>query len=348
MAAVPAMSGEDDADQQFEELRISMIDSGCALRKFSEGLLSLYTTNQVTGTDDDAKKFLQVRDEVRTNAIVYRDRVLPLTERAVTQISNVMAYFSDLEFDDWADNIMEHLDDVNKGMVILAYIQLLHDSINTSLIESREKAKLAKIGMDRMHKKYAAVVQELEERAKKHRKTAADARLWGSVFNFGGIGVAVGEYIAHGPSCEADKIEAESTGKRENAELALRAVIITDKVLIASVQDFLDGIEACSKFLTFLKMKLGAVKNYGEKGRKMVWFKAMKKKSLEIQKIAAYFVSMTNFMKNEINAIPEQVGDKNYVDWWLEKRKQEFEKNHKSTWELICTDLREIWQTLLD
>ena len=45
---------------------------------------------------------------------------------------------------------------------------------------------------------------------------------------------------------------------------------------------------------------------------------------------------MTDMMRTDLNAIPEQPNDKNYVDVWFEKQRETFRKEHKSIWALIA------------
>ena len=45
---------------------------------------------------------------------------------------------------------------------------------------------------------------------------------------------------------------------------------------------------------------------------------------------------MTDMMRTDIAAIPENPNDKNYVDIWYEQQKEQFKKEHKSVWYLIC------------
>ena len=129
---------------------------------------------------------------------------------------------------------------------------------------------------------------------------------------------------------------ANAVAKRENAEVAHRAVQITSTFLIPAVKEFIEGMETCSAFLVYTKENLEKMKNYGDKGVKEIYFKTMKKKAQQLSSNSMRFLMMTDMMRTDINAIPEEPSDKNYVDQWFEDQQQKFQREHKSIWALIA------------
>ena len=54
----------------------------------------------------------------------------------------------------------------------------------------------------------------------------------------------------------------------------------------------------------------------------------IKKQSKEINNNCLKFLSVTDMMRTDLQAIPSLVSDKNYVDTWLEQQLEEFKKQH--------------------
>ena len=95
-------------------------------------------------------------------------------------------------------------------------------------------------------------------------------------------------------------------------------------------------METCAGFLMYTKENLEKMKNYGDKATKEIYFKAMKKRAHQLSSNSMRFLMMTDMMRTDINAIPEEPNDKNYVDLWFEEQTQKFRKEHKSVWGLIA------------
>ena len=74
------VGAQQDQEEQMAVVEQSLGQLPLAMAKFSSMIRSLYTTNQVTASDEGTRTFLEVRDNTRRNAAVYKDKVLPLTE----------------------------------------------------------------------------------------------------------------------------------------------------------------------------------------------------------------------------------------------------------------------------
>jgi len=118
--------------------------------------------------------------------------------------------------------------------------------------------------------------------------------------------------------------------------IANRAAHNTSTWLIPAVKEFIEGMKTCTAFLVFTKENLEKMKNYGDKGAKKIYFNAMKKKAQQLSNNSMRFLMMTDMMRSDLNAIPEEPSDKNYVDEWFEEQKQKFRREHKSIWASIA------------
>ena len=312
------------------------------MASFSVGLRSLFGVNQVTGLDDQTKIFQEVREDVWRNAVIYKDKVLPVTTHVVRSIGLYMSSFIDVEFDDWAENLDDFLDDINKGIGFCEYLKQLHNSIIINLKRNEDKAAVGQQKMALMASDYKKMAEDLEKEAKSWKDAAEAKQFWGWLTGAitAGISTVILNAFAKSDAEEAAEKASEAAAKSKNAEIAIRAVSITNNVVIPAIKDFLDGIHACSGFLIRTRESLEEMKNYGEHGPKKVYYQAMRNRAAELKETCLMFQMMTNEMSTGIDAIPEP-SDKNYVDVWFEKQQAEFRENHKSTWALIAHSIQD-------
>ena len=312
------------------------------MASFSVGLRSLFGVNQVTGLDDQTKIFQEVREDVWRNAVIYKDKVLPVTTHVVRSIGLYMSSFIDVEFDDWAENLDDFLDDINKGIGFCEYLKQLHNSIIIDLKRNEDKAAVGQQKMALMASDYKKMAEDLEQEAKGCKDRAEAKEFWGqatAAFT-AGISTMILNAFAQKDEEDAARKASEAAAKSKNAEIAIRAVSITNNVVIPAIKDFLDGIHACSGFLIRTRESLEEMKNYGEHGPKKVYYQAMRNRAAELKETCLMFQMMTNEMSTGIDAIPEP-SDKNYVDVWFEKQQAEFRENHKSAWALIAHSIQD-------
>ena len=69
------------------------------------------------------------------------------------------------------------------------------------------------------------------------------------------------------------------------------------------------------------------MKDHAEKGKK-VHFKIMKNSSKEIEQGCERFLAVAQFIKTQMDVIPKDPSDDNYVDRWLEEQLEKFENSY--------------------
>ena len=298
-------------------------------------VMVMIIVNQVTKEDEGTRIFLEVREEVRRNAVVYKDKVLPLTEEVIRHIGSFADSFLDLDFDDWVEGLEETVKDMDKAIGFCKILSQMHLTIIEDL------CLVAEVGikmMEKMALEYKEMSKELEKRAQECKESADDKRFWGNVTGVLtlGISTAVLHAQAHGDDWDAKEKTANALAKRENAELAVRAADVTKVFIIPAVKDFIEGVEVCSTFLVCSRENLRKMRNNSEKGSKEIYFKAIKKRAQLLSRLSMRFLTRTDMMRSDLNAIPAEVVDKNYVDVWFERQKQRFLEENKSIWALIA------------
>ena len=320
------------------EVEQSLAKLPLSMAKFSSMTRSLFGVNQVTGQDDGSKTFLEVRDNVRRNGAIYKDKVLPLTEEVVRHIGFFADSFLDFDFNDWTESLEDTISDIDKAIGFCMILRQMHLNISEELKRNEDKAEVGIHMMDRMASEYQKMSEELERNARMCKESAEAKQFWGAVtgaFTFG-ISTAVLHSFAQHDEQEANEKMATAVAKKENAEVARRAAHITSTLLLPAVREFIEGMETCSAFLVYTKENLEKMKNYSDKSTKEIYFKAMKKKAQQLSSNSMRFLMMTDMMRSDIDAIPEEASDKNYVDEWFEQQKEKFRREHKSIWTLIA------------
>ena len=334
------MAGEEIAvqEQQLVEVEQSLAKLPLSMAKFSSMTRSLYGVNQVTGEDKGSKTFLEVREDVRRNAAIYKDKVLPLTEEVVRHIGFFADSFLDFDFNDWTEALEDTIGDIDKAIGFCMILRQMHLSISEELKRNQDKAEVGIQMMDKMASEYQRMSEGLERDARLCKESAEAKHFWGNVTGALTLGIStiVLHSVAQQDEQEANEKMGKAVAKRENAEVAHRAAHITSTSLIPAIREFIEGMDTCSAFLVNTKENLEKLKNYGDKGAKQIYFKAMKKKAQELSSNSMRFLTMTDMIRSDIAAIPEEVSDKNYVDEWFELQKEKFRTEHKSIWALIA------------
>lgn len=325
-------------DQQLVEVQESLATLPLSMVKFSSMIRSLYSVNQVTGEDQGTKLFLEVRDDTRRNAAIYKEKVLPLTEEVIRHIGFFADSFIDFDYEDWTEGLDDIISDITKAIGFIDILRQMHLTIIEDLKKNEDKAQVGLKMMGKMADEYQKKAAELERKAKEFSDSADAKKWWGNVTGIftAGITTIVLHSVAQTDVQKAKENAVSSLAKQENADLAHRVANITSSMLIPAVKEFVEGMETCSSFLVNTKENLEKMKNYGEKGKKEMYFKGMKKKAQLLSSSSMRFLMMTDMMRTDIAAIPENPNDKNYVDIWYEQQKEQFKKEHKSVWYLIC------------
>merc|ERR1719186_1354311 len=128
---------------------------------FSAGLKDLFSTKRVTKEVDGTKKFFQLRNDVRKNAVVYSNKILPVTEEVVRAIGFHADYFEDLDFEEWSENLQEIIEDLEESEDRCAMLHYMHMTILENLSTTSDDANEALISMEDLKTKYEEKAEQL-------------------------------------------------------------------------------------------------------------------------------------------------------------------------------------------
>ena len=136
-------------------------------------MMVIMFVNQVTNEDEGTRIFLEVREEVRRNAVVYKDKVLPLTEEVIRHIGSFADSFLDFDSNDWVEGLEETIKDMDKAVGFCKILSQMHLTIIEDL------CLVAEVGikmMEKMALEYKEMSKELEKRAQECKESADDKR----------------------------------------------------------------------------------------------------------------------------------------------------------------------------
>ena len=178
--------------------------------------------------------FSQVRNDVRKNAAIYKDKVLPLTEEVVRHIAFFADSFIDFDFDDWTEVLDDTIRDIDKAIGFCMILKQMHLSISEDLKRNEDKAEIGIQMMDKMALEYRENSEELTREAQKYRESAELKQLWGNLtalFTLGISTIVLHSFAEHDKQ-ESNEKTALAVAERENAEVSLRAAPVIIIIVI--------------------------------------------------------------------------------------------------------------------
>ena len=104
------------------------------LLQFTQTLRSFYAENLVTEKTEASETFIEIRDSVARNAIVYANKVLPLTQEVIRNIAFFSDTFNSLELEDWKDCLDDIIAELDKAQGFCDVLRTMHNTIIQDLM----------------------------------------------------------------------------------------------------------------------------------------------------------------------------------------------------------------------
>ena len=79
---------------------------------FSLAMRCLYHDKTITGKSEAQKKFIELRDSTKNDAMAYIRDIMPWNESSITNVQDFFGYYTTLSYEDWT----ESLDDIQKEL----------------------------------------------------------------------------------------------------------------------------------------------------------------------------------------------------------------------------------------
>jgi hypothetical protein len=260
------------------DLNRKMSEMPRQFKKFSAELLSLYN-EKAPGGGEEVKLFINLRDDVRDQAIIYREGILPVAVKVVTNISD---YFDNyrLGFDVWQECLEYIIEEAHKFELACILLRELHMTIIATLKKHRKEAEVAIVEMKKLS-------GQLWEKSSSMGKLAKLAKVAGWVGNAAGVALAIptgGASLAFNvglgaisvgttTACnvvlqtQGNKAQAIALAAQKNAELNSEAAETTENNLIQAISDFVEGLNEWEAFFNRTKSDLSKFREGGETAR---------------------------------------------------------------------------------
>lgn len=316
----------DERNRETEQLLQNLHDCSTGMVNFSVVMKSLFTENSISVTDQ-TRGLVEVRDSTRKNAAIYTEKILPLSEKIVQNISTFTDYYQFLELDDWKDTLDDQIEQLNQATADCNLMIQMHKSIITSL--NRDKGKVI------------IEIEKIKLSAEKFKEQADANQIGGIVTTtcatvFAGVAAVAATggaatVMAVGAGATAIYNASQQIAHTKNVEICDRNVDLAQPCIHA-LESFISGLRGVSAFFTTTKSNLEKMKSHGDKAakdKKSVFFKMMKGVSYKIDYKCKEFLNMAQFLRSELGSIPLETSDKNYVDEWLEEELKKYQMIEK-------------------
>ena len=293
----------------------------------------LHNQSAVSGEHEGATKFLELRDKTRKNALIYTDELLPKSEDVVRKIKAYAFEIRSFEYDEWQESLEEITEEVISAEKACKLLLQLHENLIVELKKNEDDAVVGIKELDKLKRVYEDDKKRLLDAATDNLKTKEwyDKLALILIVPTAGIGTWVCSVKSAREQQEMDKNLLKATASGKNGEITEEAVNLTENCLIPAIGNFLNGLNACSKFLTATREELsemGAKGRKGQEDKKKRYFKLMKKHADELDSNCMFFLTSSSQIRTNLKAIPAEPSDKNYVDKWLSNQLAQFQKTN--------------------
>ena len=306
---------EKTMENNVEELDASIRGMPEAMRIFSLTMRSLYADKAVGTNDELAKRFRNLRDETRNDAMVYLKGILPVCTKFVSCLSEYFEYYEALDFEEWCDMTAEILEETSGYRQLCETLLQMHEDIMVPLKKRRDSAKIMINEFKDLTEVYQRQSKELEEKAI-YKREWARSLLYVPVVNL----VACPLFNV---SANVDFVE--SIAKNKQAKITEAASITVAEALIPALEEFMKGLRNAAAFFSVMEQELGKCESKAEKAKsepKKLYYKVMNKQAKGMKSTCQVFYAVLPDVRTDFLAIPTEGTDQNYVDKWLEQQKK--------------------------
>jgi len=117
-----------------------------------------------------------------------------------------------------------------------------------------------------------------------------------------------------------------SVGKKKEAEIQIAAAGVVKNTLVKALSNFLEGLDAFARFFAVIHEELETFRNRGENAKdaeqhKLLHFNKMSKKASKIMGRCEIFFAVLPSIRSDLDAIPSEGTDQNYVDRWMKEQR---------------------------
>jgi len=313
--------------EKLETLSYQLDNVPGKMRIFSSSMKSLSTNNTIGTSTSTAQKFRKLKADIRNDAIVYVKGAVPVVKQCVSDISSYFKYYQDSTMEEWWDSIADIIEETKAHKDACDALVVVHQDI---LAEFKKREDVAKSLMTEMKDLSAQYEKEAEEL----RKSAATKGAWAIGLAF----VPFANVIASpalGASAASDV--AQAVAKKEKADNQIVATAAVRDTLVPALSQFIEGLEHIAGFFEVIHQELETFRSKGKRAKgaeepKRMHYNTMKGKAGRIMGGCNEFLEVLPAISSDLEAIPTEDTNQNYVDKCLE--------SHMKMMEMIINPLK--------
>lgn len=305
---------EKQAENSVKDLREQLQSMPVDMRIFSLCMRSLYSDQAVGTSSEGARKFRELRDKTRNDAVVYLKGVLPLSTKVVSSISEYFEYYEALEYEEWREMLSDILEETVGYKEMCQALLQMHEDILVPLKQREDQAGVILKELKHLQEEFERKKKELEGKADTKRSWAVGL-FFIPVLNFASIPLLA--------AAETDLAEAFAYGCQ--AKIQEAAVVTVGHTLIPALKGLTSGISKVADFFSVMEQELKKFEGKAEKSKsdsKKLYYKVMKKQARDMKSLCQVFYAVIPDVRTDLKAIPTKGTDQNYIDRWLEKQKK--------------------------
>ena len=303
---------EKQAKNSVKDLREQLQSMPVDMRIFSLCMRSLYSDQAVGTNSEGARKFRELRDKTRNDAMVYLKGVLPLSTKLVSSVSEYFEYYEALEYEEWHEMLSDILKETVGYREMCQALLKMHEDILVPLKEREDQARV-------IVEEFKHLQGEFERKKKELESKADTKRSWA-------VGLAFVPFVNVIASpvllAVAESDMADAVAKGCEAKVQEAAAITVSNTLIPALKGFISGISKAAGFFSVMENELRKFSDKSDRDKKKLHFKVMKTQARDIKSLCQGFYAVIPEVRTDFLAIPTEGTDQNYIDRWLEKQKK--------------------------
>ena len=306
-----------EVQQQVDDLIFKLEDVPQNMKAFSLSMRSLYAESAVGTSADTAKRFRALRDDIRNNAAAYVEGVLPGVKQCVSGIKNYFEYYQDLSMDEWSDSIDHIIEEIKA-----------HKEARDSLISIHEEIT------DKLKKRESDTIQlmnELTDLSVNYERKTEQTEESMMIFYFLLLKfVALIYWFAAimnlVPRNNVHATLVEDVAAEKEAKIQADAAGIVRERSMPALSKFVDGIKDIAYFFVVVCKEMTSFQNKEDTSKnaqelKRMHYNTMNGKAGQVMGACNRFFAELPSIRSDLDSIPTEGTDQNYVDRWKENQK---------------------------
>jgi hypothetical protein len=288
------------------------------LVNFSSAMRELHNQKTISGDDESTRKFLELRDQTRLNALIYARKILPKSDEVVSKIKTFANDITNCEYAEWQASLSEIIQKITNSVEACQQLMNLHECLITEFKRSEDNAH---VGLEAL----AKLKREYEEDRDRHLNSAAEktkskarydklAASWGMLFTTLGVGNLLAKVISAKCKEDSKANQEKASVSKERGEITTEMANLTEAYMVPAIKNIMQGLQSCCNFLIATKEELTEMST-DRKGERI--FRTMRKHAKELDTNCLAYLTTSSETRTNLSAIHTKPTDESYIDRWL-------------------------------